>query len=80
MEIVDFKLDYEGVGEILISDEVADMIEETVSALAPTAEGYVHQTFKGKVRVNGRISAVTGSAIQDNLDNNTLLKCLKGGS
>lgn len=70
-KLVKFELNSAGVGELLKSQEVADFLLEMAAARCP--EGCEVSTATGSQRTNARISAVTEDAVQDNLENNTLL-------
>lgn len=78
MAITKFKLNYEGVGELLRSKEVQDVCAEMAQEVADRAgDGYeVVKKGTGKKRVYVDVAAVTKEAKQDNYDNNTLLKAL----
>lgn len=75
---VKFVLNKKGIGELLKSDAMKNVIEEHASRVANNAgEGYAaadpHYTGQ-RVAVN--VYAETEEAKQDNLENNTLLKAL----
>lgn len=79
MAKVEIVVDYEGVGELLKSQEMQDLLTEVANQLTPTDVadgGYKPAVFVGKKRTNARITTTTGDAMRDNLENNTLLKCL----
>lgn len=74
MADVVIKLNYEGVGELLKNDMIP--VLEEVAAQVATAAGAEYSTYVGQSRANVSVVADTDEAIQDNLDNNTLLKAL----
>ena len=68
-----------GIKQMMKSQEMQNICTELAySAKAKLGEGYEVTYRKGKTRVNASIGAVTPEAIQDNLENNTLLKSLGG--
>lgn len=78
MADVEIVVDYEGVGELLKSQEMQDLLTEVANQLTPgdADGGYKPAIFVGRKRSNARITTTTGDAMRDNLENNTLLKCL----
>ena len=75
-----FKLNRKGVREILQSQEMLDVCIEHANAIVSRAgDGYeVTTCAPGKTRVNASVHASTRKAIKDNLENNTLLKAVRG--
>lgn len=74
-----FKLDRAGVGQLLKSAEMMSICEEHARAIqAKCGDGYEVTTHTGKTRVNASVAATTYKARRDNLDNNTLLKAVRG--
>lgn len=72
-----FKLNREGVRELLKSEDVRACLESEAGKRAgKLGAGYETETYSGRNRLNVRIKAVTREAIQENLDNNTLLKVI----
>lgn len=70
-------LNTSGVRELLQSSEMMSICEEHAMAIQQQAgDGYEVSKYKGKNRVNVSVKAITNEAIQDNLDNNTLLKAV----
>lgn len=75
-----FKLNRSGVRELMKSSEMLDICTEYAENVRNRAgEGYEVSQHIGKNRVNASVIAATRSAVQDNYDNNTLLKALGGG-
>ena len=77
---VKVELDRRGVWELLNSEEVSQLVEETAQEIAQKAgEGYaaapVHKTGQ-RVAVN--VYPATKEAYYDNLENNTLRKVIGG--
>lgn len=79
---VTFKLDSEGVGELLKGKEVQDMINEIGQSVANTAGGsdYSNDVKIGKYRAIARVKPTNARAYYSNKKHNTLLKALKGAS
>ena len=74
-----FKLNYAGVGELLKSADMMAICEEYANAIqARCGDGYEVSTYVGKSRVNASVAATSFEARKDNLDNNTLLKAVRG--
>lgn len=72
-----FKLDYKGVGELLKSQEMGELMAEYADQIrARCGDGYNVNTFTGKTRVNAMVYAETEEAIRDNYANNTLIKAV----
>lgn len=71
-------LNYEGVGQLLRSQEVADyLLGQAGSVAAAAGDGY--DVMQGFDRVSVIVKTGTERAKQDNLENNTLLKATGGG-
>lgn len=74
-----FELNREGVRELLQSPEMMDVCKSYANkALSNLGDGYVVTTRTGKTRVNAEIAAQTRQARQENSENNTILKALRG--
>jgi len=74
-----FELDRNGVKELLKSDGVAEACREkaeTVLERCGRGEGYVMESRRYPERTGYAVYASDYPAIQDNLENNTLLKAL----
>ena len=77
MSKMQFKLNPEGVGQLLKSPEMVSVLESYADGIAARAgEGY--SVHVGPTRVNVSVRTATDEAAQDNLDNNTLLKAVRG--
>jgi hypothetical protein len=75
----EFKLNEEGVGELLKSAEMVSLVSsvtENVSGIA--GEGYEGNVQIGQYRAIGMVKAVTKDARADNEENNTLLRAIGG--
>ena len=68
------ELNTAGVRELLLSSEVASMLEAEASARCP--EGCIVDTARGKNRVVVRITTDTDEARKDNEQNLTLLRSI----
>ena len=74
-----FELNYAGVGELLRSGEMRSVIEAyTDAVLSNAGANYGSQVKLVKDRWAGYVDDRTPEGKQDNLDNNTLLKSLRG--
>lgn len=75
-----FELNRAGVGELLKSGEMLSVCESYANAIqARCGDGYEVTTHApGKTRVNASVMATTYKARRDNLENNTLLKAVRG--
>lgn len=79
MANVKFKLNYQGVRELLQSDRMKSICEEYANAaLGRLGDGYEVTSQVGETRVNAEVAAVTHRARKENLENNTILKSLRG--
>ena len=68
-----FELNYAGVGELLKSSEMIDVLTSYADQVASHAgDGY--STYVGATRANVSVRAETKEAEKDNYNNNTLLK------
>lgn len=74
-----FVLDKKGVGELLKSAEALELVTGYANEIASRCgEGYVVTQYpNGKTRVNASVITDTEEAMQDNYDNNTLLKAVR---
>lgn len=74
-----FELNTKGVIELMKSPEMLTVCKQYADrAQASLGEGYVVTTYPGKTRVNASIYAESYEAKKDNLENNTILKSLRG--
>lgn len=72
-----FKLDRQGVKELLKSDDMQVILTEYAKKIRNIAgDGYEDDIYLGKNRANASIYAKTKEAKKDNLENNTLLKAV----
>lgn len=72
-----FELNRAGVRELLKSAEMQEVLMNYARGISSRAgEGY--SVYVGSNRANVSVQTDTQEAIQDNLDNNTLLRRLKG--
>ena len=80
MAKVKFKLNPKGVRELLQSQEMLNVCQKHANDIQGRAgDGYEVSTHSpGKTRVNARVSAATPKAVKDNLENNILLKAVRG--
>ena len=72
-----FELDEQGVLDtILKANSTMKYLDEMAANFAKQCgKGYGHSAYnKGRARCNASVSADTGTALRDNLKNNTLLK------
>lgn len=81
MSKVKFKLNKKGVGQLLKSKEMQNIVSGyAYKAQAKAGAGYEVNSFVGFDRAHATIYAETAEAKRDNLESNTLLKSLGGGS
>ena len=72
-------LNRSGVRALLQSDEMKAICEECANqALGKLGDGYTVTTMTGKTRVNASIYAESSDAKRENMENNTILKALRG--
>lgn len=78
MSNVTIKLNSEGVKELLKSAEIMAECRSHAAEMAATlgADDYEVSEHVGTNRVNVSVRAKTKKALQDNLDNNTMLKAV----
>ncbi|MFS0967962.1 hypothetical protein ACFC3P_02400 [Enterococcus thailandicus] len=73
-----FKLNHSGVGQLLKSAEMQNVLEEKATGIRNRAgEGYKQDTYVGKTRANAMVYADSYKAKRDNMKNNTLLKAVR---
>ena len=73
-----FKLNYSGVGQLLKSTEMQNVLTEKATAIKNRAgEGYGQDVYVGKSRANTMVYADSYKAKKDNMKNNTLLKAVR---
>lgn len=77
MSDLTIELDYQGVGELLKSEEMSNVISELAEGIKDRCgEGYECDVQVFQTRVVGSVYTDTSSAIKDNLNNNTILRSL----
>lgn len=73
-----FKLNHAGVGQLLKSAEMQNVLTNKATEIKNRAgEGYAQDIYVGKNRANAMVYAKTYQAKKDNLKNNTLLKAVR---
>lgn len=73
-----FKLNHSGVGQLLKSTEMQNVLEEKATGIRNRAgEGYKQDTYVGKTRANAMVYADSYAAKRDNMKNNALLKAVR---
>lgn len=73
-----FKLNHDGVGQLLKSAEMQGVLEEKATGIKNRAgEGYKQDIYVGKTRANAMVYADSYKAKRDNMKNNTLLKAVR---
>ena len=81
MSKVKFKLNKKGVGELLKSREMQSVLNQhAYRTQSKAGAGYDVESFVGFDRAHALVYAETSEAKRDNLENNTLLKSLGGGT
>lgn len=79
MSKVKFKLNYEGVGQLLRSEEMKSVCEGYAARIqGRCGPDYEVTTHTGPKRVNASVHAATVEARRENAKNNTLLKAVRG--
>ena len=83
MAKVEFKLNKKGLEELLSSPQMQAVLEQKAQEIVDRAgEGYSYKISQGtKAKINRKtafINTDTPESAQDNLENNTILKSLKG--
>ena len=73
-----FKLNRQGVAELLKSAEMQGVLTEYATGIRNRCgDGYTQDIYVGKNRANAMVSAETYEAKRDNLENNTILKAVR---
>ena len=73
-----FKLNHSGVGQLLKSDGLQDVLSSKAGEIRNRAgAGYSQDIYIGKTRANAMVFAETVEAKRDNSKNNTLLKAVR---
>lgn len=79
MSKIRVELNGAGVRELLKSSEMMAICENHANkALSRLGDGYTVTTMTGKSRVNASVYAESYEAQKDNMENNTILKALRG--
>ena len=74
-----FKLNRKGISQILKGEDMQSELGRLGEEVARRCgEGYESDVFVGKTRANVSIRTKTREAVKDNMNNNTLLKNMKG--
>lgn len=72
-----FKLNRQGVAELMKSQAMQNVLKEHATAIKDRAgDGYEQDIYVGKNRANAMVKAETFKARKDNSKNNTLLKAV----
>ena len=73
-----FKLNYAGVGQLMKSAEMQNVLEEKATAIKNRCgDGYGQDVYVGKSRDNAMVFADSSAAKRDNMKNNTILKAVR---
>ena len=73
-----FKLNYQGIGQMLKSNEMQNVLSEHASEVRNRCgNGYEQDVYVGKTRANAMVRAETYEAKRDNMKNNTILKAVR---
>lgn len=71
-----FKLNYAGVGELLKSAEMQSVLIDYANAIQNRV-GSDYSVYVGRNRANVSVVTENENAVQDNYENNTLLKAVR---
>ena len=75
--MIKVELNHTAVGELLKSSEMQELVKSYADEIAKRAgEGYTSDTYNAGSRVIASAYTETEEAIEDNLENNTLLKAM----
>lgn len=75
--MINVELNHEAVGELLKSSEMQELVKSYADEIAKRAgEGYTSDTYNAGSRVIASAYTETEEAMEDNLENNTLLKAM----
>ena len=75
--MIKVELNHTAVGELLKSSEMQELIKSYADEIAKRAgEGYTSDTYNAGSRVIASAYTETEEAMEDNLENNTLLKAM----
>ena len=77
---VEITLNYSGVGSLLQSSEMATVLSGQAEKIrSRCGDGYAVDTYSAGTRVIASVYTETTDAMQNELENNTLLKAIGGG-
>ena len=75
--MIKVELNHEAVGEMLKSSEMQELVKSYADEIAKRAgDGYASDTYNAGSRVIASAYTETEEAMEDNLENNTLLKVM----
>ena len=75
--MIKVELNHEAVGEMLKSSEMQELVKIYADEIAERAgDGYASDTYSAGSRVIASAYTETEEAMEDNLENNTLLKAM----
>ncbi len=75
--MIKVELNHEAVGEMLKSSKMQELVKSYADEIAKRAgEGYASDTYNAGSRVIASAYTETEEAMEDNLENNTLLKAM----
>lgn len=75
----EFKLDRDGVAALMKSDEMQKILNEHASDIASRCgDGFKQDLHIGRYRANAMVRAFSRKAKKRNLEENTLLKAVRG--
>ena len=75
--MIKVELNHTAVGELLKSSEMQELVKSYADEIAERAgEGYASDTYSAGSRVIASAYTETEEAMEDNLENNTLLKAM----
>lgn len=78
MAKMEFKLNRDGVANMMKSAEMQGILTDKASAIKNRCgDGYESDIYVGKNRANAMVVAKSNQAKRDNLKNNTLLKAVR---
>ena len=81
MSKVTFELNYAGVGEVLTSAEMQDVMNQYAqAAVGRLPQGYAWRESASNQRAAASVYTETYDAMKDNSKNNSLLKAVMGGN
>ena len=81
MANVEFKLNRQGVRELLTSEEMKSVCESYASStVSSLGDGYNYDSYIGKNRARATVRASSREAERDNSENNSMLKAVGGKS